>query len=399
MYVCVAGKNQIAIDVLDRVVGMVGIDRVCAVPNKIDEGRTTWQPSFLREAKSRGVRIATLDQVYPIVDLVFLSVEFDRIISPIKFASARLFNIHFSLLPKYRGVLTAIWPVLNGEDESGVTLHRIDHGIDTGDVIEQRSFAISPEMTSRDVYMRCLSEGASVFRNNLDSIFAGRESAVAQPIAHATYYGRESIDFSKLEVPRRTTAFQLACFVRAFAFPEFQLGKFDSRPVLRAEILSARSQQKSGTIIEDSPASVVIAMLDHHVRLHIDPNQSLLDCAREHDLAGVRQWIALGASPTSRGGRGWSALHVACYNGAAEVAAFLLETGSDVNAGNFRGTTPLMYAKGSVGRPARERIVRMLLAAGANPSLTDEDGRTVLDYAASENDTEFLAWLQPGLTS
>ena len=94
-------------------------------------------------------------------DLLFMSVEYDRIIKPALFASSRLYNVHFSLLPKYRGCNTAVWPILNGEAEHGVTLHEIDAGIDSGPIVAQRSFPIDG-MTSRQSYGCCLDLGAKL---------------------------------------------------------------------------------------------------------------------------------------------------------------------------------------------------------------------------------------------
>ncbi len=54
-------------------------------------------------------------------------------------------NIHSSLLPKYRGVHPVSWALINGESETGVTLHRIDDGIDTGEILVQRSTPIRAE--------------------------------------------------------------------------------------------------------------------------------------------------------------------------------------------------------------------------------------------------------------
>ena len=62
----------------------------------------------------------------------FLSLEFDQIIRPQKFADARLYNIHFSLYHIIGEMYTAVLPILYGETRSGVTLHRIDRGLIRG---------------------------------------------------------------------------------------------------------------------------------------------------------------------------------------------------------------------------------------------------------------------------
>ena len=59
---------------------------------------------------------------------------------PKNFLNARLYNIHFSYLPAYKGMFTSALPIKNGEVDSGVTLHKIESGIDTGDIIDQIKF-------------------------------------------------------------------------------------------------------------------------------------------------------------------------------------------------------------------------------------------------------------------
>lgn len=60
-------------------------------------------------------------------------------------------GIHASLLPKYRGGAPLVWALLNGESESGVTLFRLDEGVDTGLVLAQEKFTISDEDTVADL--------------------------------------------------------------------------------------------------------------------------------------------------------------------------------------------------------------------------------------------------------
>lgn len=64
--------------------------------------------------KSGGQNI-TLEQAYEIENLIFISCEFDQLIKPEKFNSPFLYNIHFSLLPAYKGMYTSALPLYNGE--------------------------------------------------------------------------------------------------------------------------------------------------------------------------------------------------------------------------------------------------------------------------------------------
>ena len=85
-------------------------------------------------------KIISLNQAYRIPNLIFISIHYDKIIKIENFKTKNLYNFHFSLLPKYKGMHTGAHPIINGENYSGVTLHKIDNGIDTGDVIDQIKF-------------------------------------------------------------------------------------------------------------------------------------------------------------------------------------------------------------------------------------------------------------------
>ena len=83
---------------------------------------------------------------------VCLSAGFNYIFSPDFIASARvIINVHGSLLPKYAGARTLSWATVDGETESGVTVHRVDAGVDTGPVLLQKRFPLSPFETTRSL--------------------------------------------------------------------------------------------------------------------------------------------------------------------------------------------------------------------------------------------------------
>ena len=76
------------------------------MPNKSDNGIDEWQKSFRKHVKTNKIKIVKLNHLYKIKNLIFFSIEYEKIIDPSKFKTDKLFNIHFSLLPKYRGCHT-----------------------------------------------------------------------------------------------------------------------------------------------------------------------------------------------------------------------------------------------------------------------------------------------------
>lgn len=100
----------------------------------------------------------------------------------------RVFNIHFSLLPKNRGCLPLIYALSEGDTEAGVTLHLIDEGIDTGDIVSQSKISISTADTARTLYFRATAAGIALFAETLPKILEGTYSRVPQAHKGATYH-------------------------------------------------------------------------------------------------------------------------------------------------------------------------------------------------------------------
>lgn len=90
------------------------------------------------------------------------------------------FNLHASLLPRYRGAAPINWAVINGDIETGVTTFFLKHEIDTGDVIAQERIAISPEDNVGDVHDRLMHLGARLTVKTIDSIAAGNLKTIPQ---------------------------------------------------------------------------------------------------------------------------------------------------------------------------------------------------------------------------
>jgi len=109
-------------------------------------------------------------------------------------------NIHGSLLPKYRGAAPIHWAVIHGEKTTGVTIFRLKHEIDTGDIIRQTSTEIGPDETTGDVYDRLKLIGANTLIQSLDLIESGQitylpqDTALASP-APKLFHHQAMLDF------------------------------------------------------------------------------------------------------------------------------------------------------------------------------------------------------------
>lgn len=105
------------------------------------------------------------------------------------------FNMHGSLLPKYRGRAPINWAILNGEKETGVTLHHMVKRADAGDIVDQEAVAIGREDTARDVTLKCARAARLVLERQLDALTAGTAPRRPQDEALATTFsGRKPED-------------------------------------------------------------------------------------------------------------------------------------------------------------------------------------------------------------
>lgn len=246
MRICIAGKNQIAINAVKYLIHKLGFSEseVLICINKTDNGINSWQPSLRLFAENNRMSIVTLDDIYNIDDLVFFSLEFDRIINPEKFITKKLFNIHFSLLPAYKGMYTSVFPLLDGEKYSGVSLHKIDEGIDTGDIIAQKKFKINIHDTCRDLYFNYLKHGEKLFTDNVANILNEQIYYSPQNYLGASYYSKNSIDFSNITIDLNKTSFQIHNQIRAFIFPEYQLPEISGRKIIKSYLTNEKIKIK-----------------------------------------------------------------------------------------------------------------------------------------------------------
>jgi len=99
------------------------------------------------------------------------------------------FNIHGSLLPQYRGRVPINWAVLNGETETGATLHHMVMRPDAGDIVDQEAVSIGPRDTAQDVFIKVTAAARQVVERSLEAIKQDRAPRRPQDESQATYYG------------------------------------------------------------------------------------------------------------------------------------------------------------------------------------------------------------------
>jgi methionyl-tRNA formyltransferase len=145
-------------------------------------------------------------------------------------------NVHTSLLPKYRGAAPIQWAIANGDTETGVTIMKMDVGLDTGPVVSQRRTAIQPEDDSAVLHDRLAQLGAELLVQTIPDYVAGKIQPRPQPDAGASHAHKIKKDDGRIDwnQPAQTIENRLRAFTPwpgAFTFlPKAMEGTASSVP-------------------------------------------------------------------------------------------------------------------------------------------------------------------------
>lgn len=102
------------------------------------------------------------------------------------------FNIHGSLLPKYRGRTPHVWSIINNEVITGITAHVIDSGCDTGNIIEQVQIEIGLKDTGATILKKYEDSYFPLVESVLNKVKTNQLITVPQNNSHATYFGKRT---------------------------------------------------------------------------------------------------------------------------------------------------------------------------------------------------------------
>ena len=208
---------------LDRGVRVVGV-----VTHADDPQETQWFPSVARLAESAAIPVVTparlqdpgwqraVRALEP--DLIF-SFYYRRLIPMAVLRQARLgaFNIHGSLLPRYRGRAPVNWAILHGEPETGATLHHMLEEPDAGDIVDQERVPIGPEDAVGTVMARIREAALTVLARQLENLLRGTAPRSPQDHVRATSFGRRRPEDGRIDWQR--PAREIFNLVRAVTRP------------------------------------------------------------------------------------------------------------------------------------------------------------------------------------
>ena len=211
-----------------RVLAAHGVDIALVVTHADDPAEAQWFERVADVADDAGLpwtapvdvnvpeEIARITALQP--DFVF-SFYYRRMLASALLALPRrgALNMHGSLLPRYRGRAPINWAVLNGERQTGVTLHYMIDKPDAGDIVAQQAVPILPDDTAQQVSDKVTVAAEICLDGVLPALLAGTARRYVNDLAHGSYYGGRTPDDGRIDWSK--SAREIHNLVRAVAPP------------------------------------------------------------------------------------------------------------------------------------------------------------------------------------
>ena len=183
-----------------------------------------------------------------------VTVAYGLILPAAMLAAPRLgcINAHASLLPRWRGAAPIPRAIMAGDEETGVTIMRMDEGLDTGPILAAESVPIGPETTAGLLHDTLAALSARLVVAAVDAIAAGRLAATPQPEEGATYAAK--LEKHEAAIDWRAPAAQIQRTVRALAPAPGAWFTHGGRriKVLAAEAAPVTADAPPGTVLDDA---------------------------------------------------------------------------------------------------------------------------------------------------
>ncbi len=183
-----------------RVLLARGVDVALVLTHEDQSGEEIWFDSVARNARWHGLPVLTPDNpnegealarvAAAEPDYIF-SFYYRRMLAAPLLALARrgAFNMHGSLLPRYRGRAPVNWAVLHGEEQTGATLHQMVEKPDAGAIVDQEAVPILPDDTAFEVFQKVTVAAEITLWRCLPALMAGTAPLRAQDLSRGSYFG------------------------------------------------------------------------------------------------------------------------------------------------------------------------------------------------------------------
>ena len=217
------------------------------VTHRDDPQERIWFASVAELARRRGVETVLdpepgelLNRLRAIAPDFIFSFYYRRMLPPEVLAQAKrgAYNMHGSLLPKYRGRAPVNWAVLHGETETGATLHEMVAKPDAGRIVEQQAVPIGPDDLAVDVFRRVTDAAEIVMRRSIGPLLAGTPTLRPNELARGSYYAGRRPEDGRIDWGK--SAREIHNLVRAVA-PPYPGAFCDRLKVNRTQMVERRA--------------------------------------------------------------------------------------------------------------------------------------------------------------
>uniref|UniRef100_UPI00405735EE methionyl-tRNA formyltransferase n=1 Tax=Agathobacter sp. TaxID=2021311 RepID=UPI00405735EE len=167
-------------------------------------------------------------------------------------------NVHASLLPKYRGAAPIQWSIINGDKVTGVTIQRMEMGIDTGDIIAKKELIIAEDETGGSLFDKLAEIGAELCVETMERIEAGEAEYTPQNHEEATHVSMINKEFGLIDWEK--PAAEIERLIRGLNPWPSAFTKLDGKTfkIWKAKVISEDTQSRPGSIVSVTKNSLKV---------------------------------------------------------------------------------------------------------------------------------------------
>jgi methionyl-tRNA formyltransferase len=259
-----------------------GVDIALVVTHQDNPDETIWFESVAVTAARHDIPVLTpLDPNAPETlmriaavapDFIF-SFYYRQMLKPalLQIAKRGAYNMHGSLLPKYRGRVPVNWAVLHGESETGATLHRMVEKPDAGEIVAQQGVPILPDDTAGEVFAKVTVAAEMALVGVLPRLLAGTAEHRPQDLAGGSYFGGRKPEDGQIDWAQPSTI--IHNLIRAVA-PPYPGAFFDieghrvvvgtslRRPAIKPRGASPKLYIEDDSLLADCTDGCVLQLFD-----------------------------------------------------------------------------------------------------------------------------------------
>ncbi len=208
-----------------RALAACGVEVQLVVTHHDNPAERIWFESVAATAQAMGLPCVApetpselLPRLQALAPRFLFSLYYRHMLPPALLAMAReAYNLHGSLLPRYRGRVPVNWAVIHGEKQTGATLHVMDEKPDHGAIVDQMAVPILPDDTAADVFAKVCVAGELVLMRSVPRLIEGSAELVPQDLAQGSYFGGRKPEDGR--IPAGAAAARIHDLVRGVTAP------------------------------------------------------------------------------------------------------------------------------------------------------------------------------------